>query len=197
MLVVAGESYPLTFGNRSIWRINTNKVATLVASIPTEHLEGLLTLPNNPTQYGPWAGKLLTADESEGLFYAVDTNGNYQSFALNVNGDPIEPSAMKVIPPHANLYFSDPRSDNGLPPLVLKIRSEYFADSVADILVTRAGEFPPIAYQNDPALFILHWDNIAGQFFARKIDYAAAPYYGRYIEHATFTPDSFDLPPLQ
>ncbi|HEV2391526.1 MAG TPA: hypothetical protein VG146_04095 [Verrucomicrobiae bacterium] len=192
LLVVSGQSGGIP--NENIWRINTNKQTTLVASIPTSHLEGLVTLPNNPTQYGPWAGKLLTADENEGLFYAVDTNGNYQSFGLDVGGDPIQPSAMKVIAAGQNLYFSDPRSQvdpSVYPPLVLKIPQQYFTNSIGDILVTRAGE-----NGRDAALFIVHWDNATGTFINRKIPYGGggAPFYGEYIEHATFAP--LDLPPV-
>lgn len=45
LLVVSGESGGLLNQNMNIWRVSTNKQASLVASIPTSHLEGLLTLP--------------------------------------------------------------------------------------------------------------------------------------------------------
>lgn len=193
LLVVSGKSNAQPDENMNIWRISTNRQVSLVASIRTSHLEGLVTLPDNPTQYGPWSGKLITANENAGLFFAVGTDGSYREFTLDVGGDLIQPSAMRVVPPGQNLYFSDPRSLSAppLPPLVLKIPHQYFTNYIGDILVTRAGE-------NDlpAALFIVHWDNTIGRFVNTEIPYAnqGAPFYGEYIEHATFAP--LDLPPI-
>ncbi len=99
---------------------------------------------------------------------------------------------MKVIPANRHLYFSDPRSNWVLPPLVLKIPQQYFTNFIGDILVTRAGE-----NGQDAALFIVHWDNARNIFVNYKIPYGnrGAPFYGQYIEHATFAP--VDLPAIQ
>ena len=46
----------------NIWRVNSAGVATKVASID-RHLEGVITLPNDPEKYGPLAGRILAGDE--------------------------------------------------------------------------------------------------------------------------------------
>jgi hypothetical protein len=35
-------------------------------------LEGVISLPNNTNQWGPWAGKILTGDEDYGILYTIE-----------------------------------------------------------------------------------------------------------------------------
>src|SRR5690348_7734162 len=45
-------------------------------------LEGVITLPNDPMKYGPWAGKILTCGEVTGLLYTVDPAGTVTPYKL-------------------------------------------------------------------------------------------------------------------
>jgi uncharacterized repeat protein (TIGR01451 family) len=46
----------------NVWRVNSAKVATKVATL-NKHLEGVTTVPNDPTTYGPLAGRIIVGDE--------------------------------------------------------------------------------------------------------------------------------------
>jgi len=50
----------------SVWRITSAGLATKVVKI-NHHLEGVITLPNDPIRYGPLAGKILAGDEDRNL----------------------------------------------------------------------------------------------------------------------------------
>jgi hypothetical protein len=164
--------------NKHIWRIDSATNATLVTTITSVQLEGLLTLPDDST-YGPWARKLLTGDEYLGLIYAVDTNGAWQSFDLD-----IQPDDFHVIPANQDLYllnYVDGQPDQSR---VLKIDKSAFTNYVGDILIEQSGEVgsPP----TPPKLFIVHWSGSA--FVTRSIDLNT--YYPGHLEHVVFAPIS-------
>jgi hypothetical protein len=162
---------------RNIWRINSLTNATLVTNIPSDHLEGVVTLPND-SRYGPWSGKLLTGDEILDLIYAVDTNGVVTSFDLG-----IKPDDFRVIPSGQNLYLLNYVDNDPTNSRVLKIDYRAFTNYVGDILIEQAGEVglpsPP-----PPKLFIVHWSGSA--FLTRSIDLNT--YYSGHLEHVVFAP---------
>ena len=41
-------------------------------------------MPNDPTRYGPLAGKIVTTDEKIGGLRAIDTSGNVAPYLTNV-----------------------------------------------------------------------------------------------------------------
>src|ERR1051325_2084162 len=91
LIAVTGTNDPITNVGGTVWRINSFGVATKLATIfkagnPSfrAHLEGVITVPNDP-KYGPWAGKIVTGDESR-----INLAGGYQ------NG------------PHPKIYATDP-----------------------------------------------------------------------------------------
>jgi hypothetical protein len=69
-----------TAGN--VWRVNAAGVATKVGSVGSaQTLEGVVTVPNDPATYGPWAGKILFGNDSTAL-YTLDTAGNLTTYLL-------------------------------------------------------------------------------------------------------------------
>jgi hypothetical protein len=69
-----------TAGN--VWRVNAAGVATKVGSVGSaQTLEGVVTVPNDPVKYGPWAGKILFGNDSTAL-YTLDTMGNLTTYLL-------------------------------------------------------------------------------------------------------------------
>jgi hypothetical protein len=162
---------------RNIWRINSLTNAALITNILSDHLEGILTLPND-ARYVPWSGKLLTGDEVSGLTYAIDTNGIATPFDLD-----IKPDDFRVIPANQSLYLlnyvdSDPTNSR-----VLKISTNLFTKYIGDILIEQAGESvsPP-----DSRLLIAHWDSSLNSFVTRSITLSV--YYDGHLEHVVFAP---------
>jgi uncharacterized repeat protein (TIGR01451 family) len=75
----------------NIWRVNSSGVATMVASID-RHLEGVITVPNDPIRYGPLAGRIVAGDEdltSSGVGYG----SNGRLWAVN----PLDPMPVIVV----------------------------------------------------------------------------------------------------
>jgi hypothetical protein len=183
--VTSAEDLPLD--SKGVWRLASNGTGSQVTRITTYHLEGAITLPDNAEKWGPWAGRLLTGDESardeyerlQPLIYAVDPNGVAESFALG-----IEPEDFDIIPPDQDLYCADIYGGSATNGAVLKLSRTLLSNHVGDLLVTQAGEG-----SNPAKLSIVHWDGT--NFVIRNILYPSA-YYGGHFEHVTFAP--LDLP---
>jgi len=176
----------------TVWRITSNPdhssgQKTLFKTIPGAHLEGVITLPDEPAQYGPWAGKLLTGDEShqtatfdwDPIIYAINHAGTVEEFHLH-----IAPEDFDVIQESQSLYCNDPSTVNNC---IWKVPDWYFSDHVGDIVITQAGEFtePPILEGGQVLLVIIHWDADEGRFLQKVI---FPPVFVTNMEHASFAP---------
>ncbi len=196
LLAVTGEGIPQLPGSRSIWRIDANKNARLVAHIETPQLEGLITLPNDP-RYGPWAGKLLTSGElaSPPAIYAIDTTGTVTPYFL-----PIAAADFDLIPPNPHLYASDPGfvyQNRGIPDTgtLLELSRAWPANYAGDLLITQSGETGVGGH--DGAHFIVYWDATISNFAEISIppnfDESSGGYfighpYSSFFEHSAFAP---------
>ena len=169
-------------GTRGVWRIPSPTNTLQFTRIDTYHLEGLLTLPDDQ-KYGPWAGKLLTADESKSLVYALDTNGIAQAYPLNG----LQADKLMVIPTNQDLYCVA-WHDYPDPSLILKLSHTAFTNYVGDILAEQSGEaFAPFA-----GVYIIHWDPGLTNFVTRSIRVPSA--FGGQLEGVIFAP--IDIPAL-
>jgi RHS repeat-associated protein len=86
-----------------IWRVTSAGVPTKVYQLPAADWEALITLPNNATQWGPWAGKIVVGDEGGPTVHAIDTQGNSTTYQLGVSS--LE--YFNLIPAGQNLYGVD------------------------------------------------------------------------------------------
>ena len=130
-----------------IWRVTSAGVPTLVTRV-ARALEGVITLPNNPTIYGPLAGRILAGDEDRvgsptfnggnGRIFAVDPSGstftlgapfgalvNYPLFSEFYGSTvSVNPEDFDIIPNQAILaaeFFGTSPSTNALlksPPVI-------------------------------------------------------------------------------
>jgi hypothetical protein len=161
-----------------IWRITSSGIATLLAhatNIDQRHLEGVVTLTNDVSKWGPWAGKILTGAESQTppLIFAVDTNGVVSSFALG-----IEPEDFDVIPVNQDLYLT--AYNEGM---ILKLSKSFLTNYVGDMLITQEGPNSLLT-----RLYIVHWDPVQSDFTVRTI---LPPWWASQgFEHSTFAPIS-------
>lgn len=116
-----------------VWRVNNAGVPTFLANL-NAHLEGLITIPNNPAKWGPWAGKILVGSELETRLYTVDLNGNTVAYELG-----IEPEDLDLIPANENFYGVDYQTQTlrGAP-------ASEFTCMVGDLLITQ--EHPGISW---------------------------------------------------
>jgi hypothetical protein len=174
LIGVTGENFK-TLG-QSVWRINSQGIASLLATIPAFHLEGIITLTNDVEKWGPWAGKAITGDETESPppIYAIDPNGTVTTHFLGIGSEDFD-----IIPANQNLYCTDEDHQT-----ILKVPSLFFTNYVGDLLITQSGDGQPGA---SPALFIVHWENSTTNFIITPILHPG----GRF-EHMTFAP--IDLP---
>jgi len=175
----------------TVWRITSNPdqssgQKTLFKTIPGAHLEGVITLPNEPVKYGPWAGKIVTGDEShedelsrkDPVIYTIDQQGLVEEFHLRV-----APEDFDIIQDGQNLYCNDATSR-----VIWGVPSWYFAEHVGDILVTQAGEINSehILEGGQSLLLILHWDAEQNRFVPKVIFHPSGIMIG--FEHVTFAP---------
>jgi hypothetical protein len=162
-----------------VWRINSSGTPTLLANITNTHLEGVVTLTNDVTQWGPWAGKIITGAEArtndigdlQPLIYAISTNGSVESFDLGIS-----PEDFDLIRSNQDLYIVDQSE-----PQLVKLSSSLLSGYHDALLITQEGAFVP---DQQAKLFIVQWDNTGLKFVIRRISY----YQGGWFEHVTFAP---------
>jgi hypothetical protein len=140
-----------------VWRVTSAGAATELVSLE-DHLEGVTTVPNDSSKYGPWAGKILVGAEESGLVFAIDCDG--ESVVPYEIG--IAPEDIDIIPANQNFFgvgFGD-ATLYGAPP------SE-FASMVSDILMTQ--ELPGIlwhvrrdgsAFQKTAIAEVTQWEHV-------------------------------------
>jgi YD repeat-containing protein len=125
-----------TTGN--IWRVTSSGVAKKLANVGVPP-EGLITIPNDPEHYGPWAGKILTGSENSGRLFTIDTDNNVNFYDFGIFAEHI-----KLVNANENYFGVDFGSAKlwGLPAAEL-------AGMVGDILI---GEESP------GNLWQVHWN---------------------------------------
>lgn len=161
-------------GAKGVWRINSTGHPTLVANFETDHLEGVITLTNDVSRWGPWAGKIITGDEDKSTIYAVDTNGVITPYHLG-----IDPEDFDIIRTNQDLYCTSWGISTGA---IVRLSSALLANYQGDLLVTEAGE----TGDNAAKLFIVHWDG--SKFVVRRIVPKNPDNSKAHFEHVTFAP---------
>jgi hypothetical protein len=159
-----------------VWRITSGHVATQVVDLVT-CLGGVITLTNDPAQWGPWAGKIITGQNYEQSpefpeIYAIDTAGQVLTNATLG----IQPEQINLIPPNQSFYFCDTDYN-----AVWEIPSTVFTNHVGQLLMTGPGD-----ETHRSAFYIVHYD--AGgnnEFVVEKID--TPEFIGR-LEQGAFAP---------
>jgi hypothetical protein len=191
IVVTSGDTDETT--GRGVWRVDAQTNRTLVASITTKHLEGVVTLPNNVTNWGPWAGKIITGDEDfldqnnlpKPLIYTIDANGSVTNFDTGLLiPDGIHPEDFDIIPTNQDLYICDFFNNS-----IMKLPASNFTNHVDQLLITDAGEVT-----GEASLFIVRWDNATTNFITRKIKYKRADGTTGLFEHVTFAPVNLPNP---
>jgi hypothetical protein len=182
LIVVTGDSLD-DDSTEEVWKIAANKAASLLATINTEHLEGVITLTNDPVKWGPWAGRILTGDESEEMIYAIDSTGVVSNYDTTTLFPPaIDTEDFDIIPTNQDLYACDPFYGSGSHPgAILKLSRTFFNNYVGSLLITDAGEERPPA-----KLFIVSWNGT--NFVAQGISFWRPDGSAGHFEHVTFAP---------
>lgn len=110
----------------SVWRVNNSGQATQIANLNTP-LEGVVVVPDDPDRYGPWSGKILTSARTQGVIYAIDSQGTTSSFSF---GSSI--TDLRIVPAHENFYGID-----GTDQKVWAAPASEFSDMVGDVLIAQ------------------------------------------------------------
>lgn len=162
-----------------VWRISSGGTPTLLADVNV-HLEGVMTVPNDPAKYGPLAGKIIAGAEGAGLLYTIDALGTVATHNVGVAIEDID-----LIPADENFFgvnFGTSR--------ILGAPASEFAPYAGDILLTSefGGAFA--------GLFRLSWDgsNLVTQEFTLAPGSASRTQW----EHVTFAPAGIrEVPPTE
>lgn len=162
--------------SRGVWRVHSQTNVEQVVRISTDFLEGLLTVPND-SRYGPWAGRLLTADENVHAIYAVETNGSFEAHYLGIDADDFH-----LIETNQDVYCVCFVGANPHQSTILKVSRNLLVPYVGDILIAQAGEVVP----GSATLFIVHWDAVQRKFAIRRLSLPST--LGGHFEHVTVAP---------
>ena len=133
-----------------VWRVNSAGHATFVAQMnpsSDDTFEGVTTCPNNVSEYGPFAGKILVGGDHAGDFFAIDTNGNVVQHNFPFGAE----EHLDYAPQNENLYLCDDDATS-----VWGITADQFLNMTGDILI--ADEAP---YYGHAGLYRLHWNGNA------------------------------------
>ncbi|MCL5096385.1 MAG: hypothetical protein M1608_02375, partial [Candidatus Omnitrophica bacterium] len=174
LIVVTGD-----FGadGGGVWRIDGNRNTNRIADIET-HLEGVITVPNKPDRYGPWAGKILTGGESSNLVYAISVDHQVAPYSYFADIGVMTPEDIDLIPEDQDLYICCPISNT-----IRKISRDHFAGLVGDILITNSGENNGV-----PGFCVAHWNGVEIKW--QTLDFNDPDLPGENIEQVTFSPVS-------
>lgn len=161
-----------------VWRVTSGGVPTKLAAVGT-HLEGVITVPNDPAKYGPLAGKIIAGAEQQGRLYTIDPGGNVAFFLPGVNIEDID-----LIPANQNFFgvnFGTGR--------ILGAEAAQFASIAGDILLTQEVGGAP------SGLFRLFWDGT--QLQTQPITLTPDSFVPGQWEHVTFAPAGIrEIPPV-
>lgn len=167
-----------------VYTITSNGIPNLIATITNaQTLNGAIVIPNNVTNWGPWAGKILTGDPDLQNLFTIDTNGTVTTYQTTnyVNGISVEEFAL--VPPSQNMYFLDAAYGNldeiastNLTPYVgwLAISSGSTSSSYPE-----GNNYYPLA-----DIFLVKWDATNSVFDVRGIP----GLYSSSYEDLTFAP---------
>lgn len=151
-----------------VWRITSAGAATMLADVG-EHLEGLLSVPNNSVQYGPLAGKIIAGAEGSGRMYVFDNAGLVGFHELGVNIEDID-----LIEPNENFYGVNFGSSS-----ILGAPASDFTGMVGDILLTQETH-------SGSGLYQLEWNGSTLAATELTLDFGSAT--PSQWEHVTFAP---------
>jgi hypothetical protein len=154
--------------NGEVWRIDSAGNMTSLVDLGV-HLEGLITIPDAPARYGPLAGRILTGAEQQGVLYAIDANGNYDSYSLGVNVEDID-----LIRLNENFFGVNFGSSQ-----LLGTAHYEFISMVGDILLTQEGH-------SGSGLYWLHWDG--SSLSTNELTLSSNSASASHWEHVTFAP---------
>ena len=126
-----------------VWRIDNAGVAMSIADFPGTHFEGLCTVPDNPTRFGPLAGTIIVGAEGEGLLYSIATDGTATRYSLGVAVEDID-----IIVPTENFFGVNYGTSR-----LIGVLGEEFLPIAGDILLTQESV-------TNVGLFRLYWDGV-------------------------------------
>ena len=151
-----------------VWRINSSGTPTMIADVD-EHLEGLMSVPNNSAQYGPLAGKIIAGAEGSGRMYVFDNTGLVSTLSLGVAIEDID-----LIEPNENFFGVNYGSGR-----ILGAPAADFASMAGDILLTQE-------HHGGSGLYRLAWDGTA--LSAWELTLGLGSETPSQWEHVTFAP---------
>jgi len=162
-----------------VWRVNSAGGTSPgpLANVET-HLEGVLTVPNNPV-FGLLAGRIIAGAEGQNLLYAIDSSGDVDSYNVGI---PIED--IDFI--NANENFFGVNFGTGR---ILTASASDFASLVGGILLTR--EFP---IPGTTGLYSLSWDAMSMSPVVSQLALGAGSATVGQWEHVTFAPFQVNAP---
>ena len=165
----------------NVWRITSAGIATKLATLG-RHLEGVTTIVNNATTYGPLAGRIIAGDEDRiggtgngpnGRIYAINPNGVDDFFTVGAAASGVlghthyqtatlfNPEDLDVVRKNADFFGVDFGGGKVLTASSTDLSASNFRDRCGQILITQ--EFPVFGTSG---LYALRWDSGTATFIA-------------------------------
>ncbi|GDX83079.1 hypothetical protein LBMAG42_48900 [Deltaproteobacteria bacterium] len=126
-----------------VWRIDNAGVPMPIADLPGIHLEGMITVPDAPTRFGPLAGTIIAGSENEGLLYSIATDGTVTAYNVGVAVEDID-----IIMPFENFFGVNYGTSK-----IIGVRGDGFLPIAGDILLTQESV-------SSVGLYRLYWDGV-------------------------------------
>jgi len=211
LIVVTGNEQDGTCPNDcrgNVWRVTSAGVATKVATIGT-HLEGVETIPNDPSVYGPLAGRIIagaeqfiipggppTYDPNGGKIYAVDPAkpGGVDTWFTISAGIPATCTPGLATPNLCNYRTANAFHPEDLD--IIRAHAQFFGVAFRDgeVLTAQASDFvnrcgqvfitQEFPFGGTSGLSAMRWDGGANNFV---VDPLSANLSIQQWEHVTFT----------
>lgn len=141
-----------------VWRVKASGLTVPLATLPGGgSYEGLVVVPNNPTRYGPLAGKMVIGDENGTTLWTVDPAGN---LATLPGIAPAQVEGLHIVPANEQFVGVDYLGGS-----LLYADQTYFTPYVGDLMVV--SEIIGANPGNPSGLSRLLWNQVgSGGFFS-------------------------------
>lgn len=161
-----------------IWRIDKQGNPTQVSTPKGVHLEGVISVPNNPTRFGPLAGKLIAGAEQQGDLWVISPNGDATTVKVGCTTPTscVNIEDIDIVNPGEN-FFGVNFGTNRL----LGVTAAECKSMVGDILLTQEN-----VTAGTSGLWRLHWNPTTQALEAQPIQIAPGSATIGQWEHTTF-----------
>jgi uncharacterized repeat protein (TIGR01451 family) len=177
-------------GPSDVYRVSSSGSVTHLATLAV-HLEGVTTIPNDQSFYGPWAGKILAAAEDDNQLWTIDpVTGATQAYGTSELGLGIIKGEDLWVIPDKSTFYGVEIGDVSQVNRIWKVDTAQWTSMIGQVL---------LAQEYNGQLITIRWDAAANsgaggfvtnEIYGGSLDGVGGP---GHWEHITFAPDAASL----